>query len=218
MQSITFRQYRSIDLTIMAVLLAVSEGLTTLATTKWFVGVPFAISTTLIFMLIGMMRWDAYGIISALVGGAVFSIASGADIRQALIYILGNCLGLISLLFIRTVGKERVRTSPPYLVIYAVMTYLAVAVGRWLVSLIFEPSIRSLLVFITTDSVTLLFSIVIILLMRKVDGMIEDQRAYLIRQAEERESAVAPDYDDLSSVIEDPDYLDALDDESDTEQ
>ena len=47
MQNISFKQYRNIDLTVLAVLLLLSEGITTLATTKWFVGVPFALLSPL---------------------------------------------------------------------------------------------------------------------------------------------------------------------------
>lgn len=61
MNNISFEQYRKIDLTILSVLTVVSEGLVTLATDKWFVGVPFAISTSLLFILITMMRWGVYG-------------------------------------------------------------------------------------------------------------------------------------------------------------
>lgn len=209
MQNISFKQYRNIDLTVLSVLLLLSEGITTFATTKWFVGVPFAISTTLIFIIITMMRWGVFAFIPAAVGGIVFSIASGAGATQFVIYTAGNLFALLPCIFLHFVDKEKVRKSIFLLTVLSVLSYVSLALGRWLVSLIFEPSIKSLLVYLTTDIVTLLFTTVILVLMRGVDGMIEDQRHYLVRLSEEREKEASKtsDGDDLESISEDPDYL-----------
>ena len=43
------------------------------------------------------------------------------------------------------------------------------------------------LVYITTDIISLLFAVIIMNLLRKADGMIEDQKAYLFRVQEEEE-------------------------------
>lgn len=214
MNNITFEQYRRIDLTILSILLVISEGLTTLATTKWFVAVPFAISTTLLFMCIGMMRWGGYSFILAALGGATFALASGADAKRFVIYILGNLFSLLALFFIRAVGKTKLRKSIPLLVAYAVITYLSVCIGRWLVSLIFEFSLGSLLAYLGIDVITLLFTAVVVPLLRNVDGMIEDQREYIIRQAKEREAEQRKDTNALEEITSDPDYLDdVFDDE-----
>ena len=224
MQNISFKQYRNIDLTVLAVLLLLSEGITTLATTKWFVGVPFAISTTLIFIIITMMRWGIFAFIPAIVGGLVFSLASGADFSRIVIYTVGNLFALTVCIFLRLVGRERVRKSIPLLLVLSVLSYVSLALGRWLVSLIFEPGIKSLLVYLSTDTVTLLFTSVLLILLRGVDGMIENQRHYLIRLSEEREREANSSYDTdgLESVTDDPDYLEGVFDSdgdySDTEQ
>lgn len=211
MGNITFKQYRNIDLFILSILLVISEGLTTLATTRWFVGVPFAISTTLLLICITMMRWGAFAAIPAVVGGLVFTVASGGELRHYLIYGVGNLFCLLSLILIRAFGKEKIRARIPLLLLFTAVTYLSVALGRWLVSLIFEPGFGSLLVYITTDVVTLIFTSVIVILMRKVDGMLEDQRAYLIRRAEEEAAEMRPtDGDDLSALTADPDYLEGV--------
>ncbi len=194
MQNISFKQYKCIDLSILAVLLAISEAVTTVATNKWFVGVPFAISTTLLLTLVAMMRWSGYAAIIAALGGVVFSLASGADASQYLIYTVGNLFSLLGLFVLLPVGKERVRRSAPWTLLYCAVSYASLQLGRWLVSLIFEPSIGSLLVFLTTDIITLLFSAVVLLLMRRVDGVFEDQKHYLLRLAEEREKGKPEDF------------------------
>ena len=217
MNNITFKQYRVIDITILSIILAISEGITTLATTRWFTAVPFVISTTLLFLCIGMMRWGAYSAVMAVIGGAVFVFASGADAKRCVIYIIGNLFALIALVFIRLIGNNRLRKSIPLLLTYAAITYLAVSLGRWLVSLVFEPSLKSLLAYVGVDVVTLLFTAVLLTLMRNVDGMLEDQREYILRQAKERGAEAASDGDDLEAIIDDPDYLDGILEDTDSE-
>ena len=217
--SITFKQYRAIDLTILSVFLVLSEGLTTVATTKWFVAVPFAITTTLIFLCIGMMRWGAWSAVLAIVGGITFVIASGADAKRCAIYIIGNLFSLLSLLFIRAVGKNKLRGSNLLLILYAIVTYLSVCLGRWLVSLIFEPALDSIIAYIGTDVITLLFTAVLLTALKGVDGMIEDQHDYVLRQAQEREKEQSGDANALEEITSDPDYLDdVFEDEEPSEE
>ena len=217
MNKITFEQYRRIDLIMLSVLLVISEGLTTLATTKWFVAVPFAITTTLLFLCIGMMRWGGYSAVLAVVGGITFVVASGADFKRCVIYIIGNLFSLLALFYINAVGKNKLRRSIPFLVLYAVITYVSVCIGRWLVSLIFEPSLSSIVAYVFTDVITLLFTAVAIALMRNLDGMIEDQKEYVTRQAREREAERKKDSARLEEVVSDPNYLDDVFDEEDEE-
>ncbi len=71
-------------------------------------------------------------------------------------------------------------------------TYLSTVLGRWLISLLFEPSLMSLVTFITTDILSLLFAVVVMSLLKGADGMIEDQKEYLIRidrESKEEEAA-----------------------------
>ena len=218
---ITFKQYRTIDLTILSVLLVLSEGLTTVATTKWFVGVPFAITTTLAFLCIGMMRWGWHAAVLPLVGGITFVIASGKALSLDLlcIYIIGNLFALLLVPFIKRIGNERLRKSSPMLAGYAALTYLAICLGRWLVSLIFVPALDSVLAYLGYDVITLLFTAVLIPSLKTVDGMLEDQKHYIIRQAEEREAEQRKkDTAAMMDAYDDPDYLDGIHEEDDPDE
>lgn len=188
MNNITFKQYRNIDLCIFSILLVISEAITTVATNKWFAAQPVAISTTLIFICIIMMRWSWLAVIPAIIGGLVFCIASGATAQQYLVYAVGNCAALLSLLWFKIFGKEDIRRSNVKLFFFTVSTYLVLEVGRWLISLFFGGRLDTLLVYLGTDIISLLFAVVIMFLMKNTDGMIEDQKAYLFRLQRERES------------------------------
>ena len=192
MNNLTFKQYRNIDLFIFAVLLAISEAVTTVATNKWFYAQPVAISTTILFICIIMMRWGEWALIHAALGGLVFCIASGAQPQQYVIYIVGNCFAVLAALWFIPFGKENIRKNPFKLFVFTLSAYVMAQVGRWIVSLIFSGKIDAIIVYLTTDIISLLFTMVIIMLMRNTDGMIEDQKAYLFRLQREREEKNAP--------------------------
>ena len=188
MNKITFKQYRNIDLFIFAALLIVSELIATLASNKWFVAQPIVISTTLTFICIVMMRWSWFALIPACLGGAVFCIASGASLEQYLIYCAGNCAALVAMVYFRIWGKAGVRSSRTRLFIFVATAYLSMQVARWLLSLPFGGRLDTLLVYLGTDIISLLFAAVVVILMKGTEGMIEDQKSYLFRLQREAEA------------------------------
>ena len=184
----TFNQYRTMDVLIFTVLTAVFECIATLATAKWFWSQPVAISITLTLILIVMHRWGAYAAIIAAAGGIAFCVTSGASVEHYLIYGIGNIFALTSLVYFRIFGKDGVRKSFLKTLLFASSSYLSVAVGRWLVSLIFGAGFSELVAFLTTDLITLLFAVVILYSCRGIDGLVEDQRQYVIRINEKKET------------------------------
>ena len=194
MSNITFKQYRNIDLFIFTALLVCSEAITTFATNLWFDKQPIAISTTLTFICIVMMRWGWLAFIPALVGGLVFCIASNASIELFTIYVIGNCLSLCSLLWFKVFKKDDIRKSPFKLFFFVTSSYLFLQMGRWFVSFFFGGGPTAIIRYLCTDIASLLFAAVVLLLMRNVDGMIEDQKAYLFRVQREREEKAAEGY------------------------
>lgn len=186
MNQITFKQYRTIDLTIFTVLLAVFESLTTMATRNWFAAQPVAISISLALVCVVMMRWGWRAVVPAVAGGFVFCLVSGATAGQYLIYCIGNAGALLALLVTRGFGKETVRRSVSKLLLFGLVGYLGMVTGRFLVSLLFGGDLMALVVYVTTDIISLLFAEIILLLLRNTDGMIEDQKAYLLRVDRER--------------------------------
>ena len=186
MNHLTFKQYRNIDLSIIAVLLIVSEYITTVATKSWFSFQAVAISTSFLFILIGMMRWSLFAVIYPIIGGAVFCFALGEEPKHYLIYMLGNCFALLALLWFKAFKKDDVRKSPAKLTLFIFTAYVAMQLGRWLVSLIFSLEVWNLVGFLTADIISLLFAVVVMFILRGTDGMIEDQKAYLFRLERER--------------------------------
>lgn len=186
MKERTLEQYRAIDLAIMAVLLVAFETITATAATKWFSSQVYMLSPTITIICIVMMRWGGYAAIHAVAGGAAFCVASGASMQQFIIYCIGNCAALAAMLLFKTLGKEQVRSKTFLTLVFIVATYFGAQLGRWFVGLLFGGAVDSLIVFLTTDSLSLLFAIVLVLIAKRTDGLFEDQKAYLIRTADER--------------------------------
>ena len=70
---------------------------------------------------------------------------------------------------------------------FAVTAYMGAVLGRWLVSLLFGGDLTALVVYATTDIISLLFALIVLNLLAKSDGMIEDQKTYLLRLQREKE-------------------------------
>ena len=85
------------------------------------------------------------------------------------------------------VGKDRIRNSSLLSALFAVMITLFMQIGRYIVSLFIGGKIESIIDFITTDALSGVFAVVIILIVRRVDGLFEDQISYLRRIEDENE-------------------------------
>ena len=224
MKQITFKQYKAIDISILSVLLLVFEALSIYASSHWFshsgIALVPLISLTPLVVMITMMRWSEFALITALVGGISYCAACGGKVEQYITYCIGNLFALFALLIIKKLGKEEVRKNTFNLVLISISTYLFITIGRWLVSLIFEPTFKTLPAFITTDIISLVVLIVGVIALRKSEGILEDQKAYLLRLdrekrelAEERAAmARAPycesNYDDGEDLPDEAAYFD----------
>ena len=186
MKQITFKQYRAIDLFMLCLITVIFETVATLAMNEWFRLQAMAISITLSITCIAFMRWSAWGVIPCLVGSATYCFVSAAEFKQYLIYCIGSLFCLFVLPFLNKLEKKKIQKSFLRRAIFATLIYTFVAFGRWLVSLIFSPSISTFTVFITSEILSLLFAIIILYICKNLDGVIEDQRSYLLRLDAER--------------------------------
>ena len=183
---LTYRQYRDIDLTLFAVILCVSETLIVNAARVWFPDQLYTVSAVGAVTAIVLMRWGGCAAIHALLGGLVFSLVSGGTAAQTLVYCAGNLLSLLALVPRRLLGAERIRCDGFLSVGFGLLTLLLMQLGRAAAALAMGAA--GALAFFTTDTLSLLFTGVIVWIARRLDGIFEDQKHYLLRvnQAEER--------------------------------
>ncbi|MBR3270372.1 MAG: hypothetical protein IKI59_00505 [Clostridia bacterium] len=180
-------EYRAIDLGLFGVMLAVFETILVTAATKLFPAEPYTVSLAAAITAIVLMRWGAFAAIHAVLGGLVFCIASGATVQQYGIYCVGNLFALGALLLFRWLGKEGIRADALRSMAFALIVQLLMQLGRMAVALALGNPIAVCAGFFTTDVISDLFTVVIIWIARRLDGVFEDQKHYLIRLQKENE-------------------------------
>ena len=182
----TWKEYRAIDLAIMALMVAVFEFLIINAANFWFPDQLYTVSLAAAMTSIVYMRWGVWGAIHAVEVGVVYCFFAGGTPEQYVIYCVGNLFSLFAVILLKAVGKEKVRTGNLSL-IFPLLVLLLMHIGRGVVALAFGAAPGSALAFFTTDSLSYLFTFVIIWIARKLDGVYEDQKHYLLRIHTEEE-------------------------------
>ena len=186
MKELTFKQYRQIDLTFLCILTAIFEAVATLASNTWFSLQAMTISITLTLTCIAIIRWGALGIITTLTGSVVYCLLSSATTKHYIIYCVGSLFCLVVIPLLNLLKKERVKKDFVYRLMFVGATYFSIAIGRWLCSLPFTFSFGTILAFIFSDILSLLFAIVVLSIAKNADGLLEDQKSYLLRLENER--------------------------------
>lgn len=184
---ITFRQYRTMDLAIFTVLLCICEMLITLGATRWFPAEPWTLSLVPAVTAIVMVRWGGFAAIPAVLGGFVFCLVSGATVAQYGIYCIGNLAALLLLPLVIKGGWRKLHDQVLLALLYGLLTALLMQSGRALIALVLGSPWRACLAFFTTDTLSTLFAVLLVWITRRLDGMLEEQKHYLRRIAEEQE-------------------------------
>ena len=180
-RQLSFREYRNIDLAMFAAILCAAEWMIVKAATYWFADQLYTVSVVGAVTAIVLMRWGPWAAIHAVLGGLVFCLASHGNGRQYLIYCLGNLLSLLMLVPLRLLGGERIRLDGVLSVCFGLGTLLLMQLGRMLTSLLLGTDFQTSLGFFTTDALSLLFTGVILWIARRLDGIFENQKHYLLR-------------------------------------
>ena len=170
---------------MFAVMLAVFETVVVTAARRWFPSEPWAVSVTPAVTAIVLMRWGPWAAIHAALGGAVFCYMSRASGAQYIIYIIGNLASLGALIIRKQWTPEGIRESTAKSLAFALAVALLMQWGRVLLALMLGNPLALALGFFTTDAVTLLFTLVLLWIARRLDGIFEDQKHYLLRVHEQ---------------------------------
>ena len=184
----TLEQYRGLDLFFFAAIAFFAELVITLAASRWYPDQLYTVSAGAALTAIVMIRWKGYAAIPALTGGLALCIAMGAVPVHYLIYCLGNLFGVAALLFLKAVGEKRIRENAIWTIGFGVCTLVLMQAGRALIALLLGYGIRNGIAFFATDSLSYVFTAVILWVARRQDGLFEDQKEYLVRLHTEMET------------------------------
>ncbi len=184
MKALTYKQYRTVNIIILSVIFAIAESAVTLGANLWFRELPYVLSLAVFFTSLEMVRWRGFGVVAALVSGAAFCAASGAAPKQYLIYCAGNLAMLAALLFLKKVGSA-VRENALVSIGYVLIVYMLAQIGRSAVAVVLGAEPAVFIKFAAMDSLSALFAVIAVLIVRNIDGIFEDQKEYLIRLEEQ---------------------------------
>lgn len=177
----SIEQYRAIDLSLFALMLIIFETVLVRAATGWFPAEAWTVSLVPAVTAIVMVRWGPWCAVHAALGGAVTVLAMKGTGIQFLIYGIGSLAALAVLPLERKWGWERLHGTVLLNFLFSILVVLAMQAGRAAVALIAGTPPEGLLLFVTADSVTYIFTVVILWIVSRLDGMLEDQKHYLAR-------------------------------------
>ena len=183
-------QYKTFDLAVFAVILAISEALISLASSRWFPDQLYTVSAVAGVVAIVTVRWKWFAGIHAVIGGLVICLVLGSMGQQYLIYCAGNLLGLVGIFFAKAIKEERMRKNPLLAMLYGAAVLFLMQTGRAGISLILGNGIKSASAFYATDSLSYIFTALILLIASRQDGLLENQVHYIhrIQDAEEKKA------------------------------
>ena len=94
----------------------------------------------------------------------------------------------LALLMLRHFGKEKVRQSGFLSLAFGLAVQILMQLGRAGLAAVLGYPLGACLGFITTDSLSWLFTLFVVWIMGRVDGLFEDQKHYLLRLEQERQN------------------------------
>lgn len=186
-RQLTIQEYRALDLCLFAVMLAVFELIIVrVEQSRFFWDQPYTVSLAGAVSSIVYMRWGYWGGIHAALSGFLFCLYSGGTAQQYIIYIVGNLFSLLAVPVLKKIGHEKVREGQYASLLFPLSVQLLMQTGRALVSLLLGYSLQGALSFYATDTLSILFTLVILWIAKRLDGIYEEQKHYLLRIQKEK--------------------------------
>ena len=187
-RQLSLTQYRNIDLGILAAAQTFCQVLMYFATRFWFPEQLYVASPVAGITALVMMRWSGFAGIHAALGGIVYVWLSGGTWRHLLAYGIGNLAAMAALPVLKAFGKERVRRDNFLTLVFGFGVQLLMQLGRAVMAVVMGFSFEAAVGFVTTDALSILLTLLIIWIVRKTDGLFEDQKHYLLRMEQERQA------------------------------
>lgn len=188
---LSLKQYRATDLFLFAVILVAFELVVHFA----FIGLrgSFTFSPMVPLVLLVIMRWGWQGAFYAAIDGVLYCLLNKAGWQSYLCYGIGNLSIMSVLLMTRFMGKQKIAGKWYFSALFVVVAWVSVVFGRTLVATCCGESFVYTLLFQVTDLFTLGIALLIVLVLRRLEGMFEDQKHYLRRLDDERKEMVRRD-------------------------
>ncbi len=200
---ISIKQYRATDLFIFALILAAAEMFAFYGAKLLPNEAVYTFSLLVPIVLTVMMRWGWQSVIYAAGGGLLVCLLNFGNAQgiQYASYIIGNAFIALMLLPTYLIGKDRIKSKWWGSALFAAGGWLCVYLGRsvvWALYSLISPMqgvsvTAGFTAFIIGDILSLFMSVIVVLVLRRLDGMFEDQIIYLKRLDKERREKMRRD-------------------------
>lgn len=185
-RQISIKQYRLTDLFIFAVILVIYDLLAHYVPQLFSGAALFSFCITVAMTLTVMMRWGWYSVFFAVGDGLLLSLINAPSMWQGyLCYGVGNAFMMLLLIPLKFIGKEKIAahwyTSALFVVVGWVLSNIGITVMHTICGSSFVSVLSANFGFSITGLLALAMSLVIVLILRRLNGMWEDQIAYLKR-------------------------------------
>ncbi len=186
---ISYGQYKAADILMFLLIMCVCEAINIFAVQQWFSGMLFSVSIMLLVSLVVIIRWGLIGVIFPVVDGLLYCALLGAEIETFVIYAVGNAFIIIIWFLFKVLPKEKIVSSWFLTIVYAAAGFVLLILGRSLVGLCFgENFLSTLLATAGGELLNFTFAVIGLLILRKIDSMLVDQKTYLERVTTERDT------------------------------
>lgn len=196
---ISLKRYRATDLFLFAVILVIFDLLVHFAT-KWLADAAtiYMFALTVPIVLLIMMRWGWQAIFFAVGDAVLLTVLNNPAAWQSyLSYGLGNASLLLLLFLMRSIGKQKIAgkwyLTALFVVLGWIISNLVCTVVQWICGVGFVAALLSNISFGANGLLALVIGVVLLLILRRLDGMFEDQKHYLKRLDDERKEKMRID-------------------------
>lgn len=186
-RQISLAQYRAIDLAMLTGFMLLCQTGIIAAGNTVYPGQMIKASPVGAIVALVMMRWNVWAAVPALLGGLLYAALCGTVWQTYIIYGAGNLLALAALLYFKIFGKENVRKSVLNTLAFGLIVQVLMQLGRALAALALRFPVEVCYSFITEDALSALLTVVAVWIMRRIEGLFEDQKLYLLRIQQERQ-------------------------------
>lgn len=181
-KKITLSEYRAGDITIFTLLMIVSEFFSNKGV-AWFSEI-YLISLFLPITLIVMRRWKLWAIVPMTASAITVCAVNKAAFNVYIIHIVGNLFILIAALWLK-IAKKNMKEGH-YLILYSLSAYVLMCFGKAFIGFLFKENFINLFLgFLGVNSLNVVIAIIVLFIVRKLDGVFEDQIEYLNRVQDE---------------------------------
>ncbi len=185
---------------VFALIAVVSELLGYFATV-WFPNSAFfTLSLAVPIACLVMVRWGWWAVFYPVLSGVTYCLINRLGVNFYAVQCLGGMFVMLMLIPAKLIGVEKIRGKWFFTLLFAVGAWLCTYLGRsviWVICFAIKPVkdayIYSGFAGYALDVLSLFMAVLLLLVMRKLDGMFEDQKAYLKRVDKERRERMRRD-------------------------